>query len=315
LNIECSMPITPNQKSVIIIIGPTASGKTALAIDIAGHFQTEIISADSRQCYEELTIGVARPSEDELQQVKHHFIATHSIHDEVTAVAFEQYALAKTKELFNAQDVVLMVGGTGLYIKAFCEGLDTIPAIEEQTRTKIISDYEKHGMEWLENELRQKDPDFFRVGEIRNPQRMMRALEVVESTGQSILAFRNGKKAERDFNIIKIGIDIPKEELHERISRRTDQMMENGLLEEVKSLLPYKHLNALQTVGYKELFEHLDQKVSLEKAIERIKTNTRQYAKRQLTWFRKDKDISWISAPQMHSIAGKIEQDMRQLKK
>lgn len=296
----------PQDKTVCIITGPTASGKTAVAIDVATHFQTAIISADSRQCYQELNIGVARPSPEELRQVKHYFIATHSVHEEVTAATFEQYALQTVQELFRQQDVVVMTGGTGLYIKAFCEGLDHIPAIPDAVRKNIIDQYEEKGLDWLQKELQQKDPDFSGVGEMQNPQRMMRALEVVEATGQSVLSFRKGEKAKRDFNIVKIGLDIPKEELHERISRRVDQMMEQGLLDEVKSLQPYQHLNALQTVGYKELFDYLEGKLTLAEATERIKINTRQYAKRQLTWFRKDTGIKWL-APDIEKIKGYLD--------
>jgi tRNA dimethylallyltransferase len=287
------MLINPRQKTVIIVLGPTASGKTAAAIDLASRYKTEIISADSRQCFRELNIGVARPSTEELKAVPHHFIATHSIHEEVTAASFEQYALTKAAELFINHDVVVMAGGTGLYIKAFCEGLDTIPAIPSAIRDTITKSYEERGLSWLQEQVKEKDPAFYESGEIQNPQRMMRALEVVEYTGQSILSFRKNKKTERAFAIIKVGIDLPKEELHRRIHYRTDQMLDHGLLQEVKDLKPYQHLNALQTVGYKEIFDYLDNKISLEKAVEDIKTNTRQYAKRQMTWFRKDPDILW----------------------
>lgn len=287
------MLINPQQKTVIIVLGPTASGKTAAAIDLATRYKTEIISADSRQCFRELNIGVARPSLEELKTVPHHFIATHSIHEEVTAASFEQYALTKATELFIKHDVVVMAGGTGLYIKAFCEGLDTIPAIPAAIRDIITRTYEERGLTWLQEQVKEKDPVFYEKGEIQNPQRMMRALEVVEYTGQSILSFRKNKKTERGFAIVKVGIDLPKEELHRRIHYRTDQMMEHGLLQEVQSLKAYQHLNALQTVGYKELFDFLDNKITLEKAVEAIKTNTRQYAKRQRTWFRKDPEILW----------------------
>jgi tRNA dimethylallyltransferase len=284
----------PKQKTVIIICGPTAAGKTSVAIQIAKHFQTEIISADSRQCFKELNIGVARPSINELQQVKHHFIASHSIQEEVNAATFEKFALQKANELFQLHDVIVMVGGTGLYLKAFCEGLDSIPDIEPAIRQNIADNYETKGLEWLQHEVKLKDPLFYETGEIKNPQRMMRALEVMESTGQSIVSFRKGAKAERDFTIIKIGLELPKEELHRNINTRTDKMMEAGLLNEVKDLLPYKKLNALQTVSYKELFDYLDEKISLDDAVAQIKTNTRQYAKRQMTWFKKDKDINWF---------------------
>jgi tRNA dimethylallyltransferase len=286
---------TPS-KTVIIIAGPTAVGKTAVAITLAKQLQTEIISADSRQCYADLNIGVARPSADELASVKHHFIASHSIQQEVTAALFEEYALKKLSELFIKHEVVVMVGGTGLYIKAFCEGLDIIPPVDAAIREAIIKEYENGGIGWLQKEIAQKDPTFYASGEIQNPQRMMRALEVVESTGQSVLSFRKGVKAQRDFNIIKAGITVPKETLHRQIHTRVDAMMAACLLEEVKSLLPYRHLNALQTVGYAELFDYLDSKVSLQKAVEDIKAHTRQYAKRQLTWFKRDEDIKWFGA-------------------
>jgi len=291
-------------KTVIIIVGPTAVGKTAVAIRTAKHFKTEIISADSRQCYKELNIGVARPSQEELNEVPHHFIASHSIHENVTAATFEQFALKKTEELFRRHDVVIMTGGTGLYVKAFSEGMDKIPGVTVETRKKIIAEYEKKGIAWLQAEIQKKDPQFYEKGEIKNPQRLMRALEVVEATGKSLFDFRKGKKAKRDFNIVKIGLELPKEKLHANISNRVDKMIEQGLISEVKSLLPYKTMNALQTVGYSEIFDHLEGKISLEKAIEEIKKNTRQYAKRQMTWFRKDKEITWLSPNEIEKIKG-----------
>lgn len=292
----------PTNKTVIIVGGPTAVGKTAIAISIAKQFQTEIISADSRQCFRELKIGVARPSDQELKEVPHHFIASHSITDNINAASFEKYALQKVNELFKNHDVVIIVGGTGLYIKAFCEGLDEIPLIDESIRKKIIDSWEMHGLGWLQEEVKIKDPAFYKAGEIQNPQRMMRALEVVESTGQSILSFRRNVKAKRDFRIIKIGLELPKEELHANINLRVDKMINEGLVEEVSSLSGYRDVNALQTVGYSEIFEHLDGKISLEAAIEEIKKNTRQYAKRQMTWFKKDKEINWVNAKQKSGI-------------
>jgi tRNA dimethylallyltransferase len=303
------MPASKN-KTVIVIAGPTAVGKTAVAILIATHFHSEIISADSRQCYKELNIGVARPSADELKQVHHHFIASHSIHEEITAAGFERYALQKADELFKQRDIIVMVGGTGLYIKAFCEGLDTIPEVPTAIRQAIISNYEQHGLAWLQKEIQQKDAAFFESGEIQNPQRVMRALEVVEATGKSILYFRKGKKTVRDFNIIKIGLELPREELQQRINKRVDAMMEAGLLNEVKELLPYKDMNALQTVGYKELFDYSDNKIDLPAAVEAIKTNTRQYARRQMTWFRKDKEIVWFNSVVVEDIIDFLERQL-----
>jgi len=292
----------PINKTVIIICGPTAVGKTAVAISIAKHFQTEIISADSRQCYKELKIGVARPSDEELKGVTHYFIASHSIAENINAAFFEKYALQKVNELFKSHDIVIMVGGTGLYIKAFCEGLDEIPSIDESIRKKIIENYESRGLTWLMEAVRNKDPEFYKVGEVQNPQRMMRALEVIESTGQSILSFRKNEKVKRDFRIIKIGLELPKEELHANINLRVDKMINDGLVEEVRSLNGYRDVNALRTVGYSEILGHLDGKISLETAIEAIKKNTRQYAKRQMTWFKKDKEISWVNAEQESEI-------------
>jgi tRNA dimethylallyltransferase len=289
-------------KTILLIAGPTAVGKTSVAIQLAKQFNTEIISADSRQCFKELNIGVARPSAEELNAVPHHFIASHSIHEEVNAVTFEQYALEKANELFKKHDTVIMVGGTGLYIKAFCEGLDTIPAIDPTIREKIINTYEAKGLNWLQSEIEQKDPEFYIWGEIQNPQRLMRALEVFESTGQTIFSYRKKENTERPFNIIKVGLELPKEQLHHNIHTRVDQMMDAGLLEEVKALEQYKNFNALQTVGYKELFDYFDEKLSLAEAVERIKINTRQYAKRQMTWFKKDKAMKWFAPDRVGAI-------------
>jgi len=301
----------PKDKTVIIICGPTAVGKTSVAISLAKHFQTEIISADSRQCFKELNIGVARPSVEELNEVAHHFIASHSINENINAAFFEKFALQKVNELFQKHDVVIMVGGTGLYIKAFCEGLDEIPEVDESVRKRIISDYELKGLEWLQNEIEKKDPRYFAEGEIQNPQRMMRALEVMESTGRSILDFRKRIKTKRDFKIIKTGLELAKEELHENINSRVDKMIGQGLIDEVRTLLSFRHLNALQTVGYSEIFDHLDGNISLEAAIEEIKKNTRQYAKRQLTWFRKDKEIKWFPAKNIVGIINEIDKGLR----
>lgn len=221
-----------NQKTVIIIAGPTAVGKTSIAIQLAKHFNTEIISADSRQCFKELNIGVARPSSEELASVPHYFIASHSIHHKVDAVVFEKYALEKLEMIFKNHNVAIMVGGTGLYIKAFCEGMDEMPEIPETTRQQIIDSYNENGIEWLQQQLKEKDPEFYAKGEMKNPQRMMRALEIKETTRKSILELRSGNKIKRDFKIIKIGLELPKEELHRNIHARVDKMLETGLVEE-----------------------------------------------------------------------------------
>lgn len=283
-----------NKKNLILIVGPTAAGKTAVAIEVARYFHTEIISADSRQCYTEMNIGVVRPSEEELKIIPHHFIASHSVDEDLNAAYFEQYALSVSKKLFEQYDTLVMVGGTGLYIKAFCEGMDVMPEIDAELRKDIRKEYDEKGIEWLQRLVKEEDPEFYSKGEIQNPQRMMRALEVTRQTGRSILSFRTAPKAKRDFNIIKIGLELSKEQLHSRINHRVDVMMEAGLLDEVRSLQPFEKLNALQTVGYRELFDHLHGNTDLDTAVELIKKNTRQYAKRQLTWFRRDKDIRWF---------------------
>jgi tRNA dimethylallyltransferase len=290
-------------KRVIIIAGPTAAGKTTAAIRLAQHLGTEIISADSRQCYKELNIGVARPSPEELSAVSHHFIASHSIHQKVTAITFESYALDKLSELFVKHDTVVMVGGTGLYIRAFCEGMDEIPEVPETIHQQVIGDYQKNGLEWLQRKVAEADPLFYQTGENQNPHRLTRALEVITATGRSILDFRKGEKAKRDFQIEKYALTLPKEDLHRNIHHRVDRMMEQGLLEEARSLFPHRHLNALQTVGYKELFEHFDGKTTLGQAIEEIKKNTRHYAKRQMTWFRKDAEYRWMLPGEVAGLA------------
>jgi tRNA dimethylallyltransferase len=280
-------------KTCIVIVGPTAVGKTSLAVQTALHFQTEIISADSRQCFKELNIGVAKPSAEELHQVKHHFISSHSIQDEMNTAVFEQYALDKAASIFKHHDVAVVVGGTGLYVKTFCQGIDEVPVVDEKIRKKINADFEWEGLEWLQKEVEKNDPLYYATGEIKNPHRLLRALEVKLSTGRSIIEFQTQEKKHRDFNIIKVGLELPKEQLHKNINGRVDAMMKAGLLDEVKKLVPYKKLNALQTVGYRELFGHLAGDLSLEDAVEIIKINTRQYAKRQMTWFKKDEEVSW----------------------
>ncbi len=283
------------KKTCILIVGPTAVGKTSLAIQVAQHFNTEIISADSRQCFKELNIGVAKPSAEELAAVKHHFINSHSIKDEVNAAVFEQYALDKIGKIFSKNDFAVMAGGTGLYVKSFCNGIDEVPVIKPEIREKIVADFEWEGIEWLQKEVEKNDPLYFAKGEMKNPQRMMRALEVKLSTGRSITQFQTQQKKQRDFNIIKIGLELPKDQLHSNINKRADAMMQQGLLAEVKKLEPFKKLNALQTVGYRELFGYLAGDLLLEDAVEIIKINTRQYAKRQMTWFAKDEEIKWCA--------------------
>lgn len=296
-----------NAKTVVIICGPTAVGKTALAIQLAKHFNTKIISADSRQCFKELNIGVAKPIADELRQVQHYFINSHSIHQEVNAVVFEQYALHAAAEIFQANDIAVMVGGTGLYIKAFCEGLDQIPNIPEGIRESIKKNYQEKGLAWLQEKIQEKDPAFWQVAEQQNAQRLQRALEVFEATQQSITKFRVGEQQQRSFNIIKLGLNLPREILYNRINTRVLQMLQEGLVEEVKNLIPHQTLNALQTVGYREFFAYFNQQVSLEKAIEEVQKNTRHYAKRQITWFKKDAQINWFEPTDFSAIINYLQ--------
>ncbi|GAA0544720.1 tRNA (adenosine(37)-N6)-dimethylallyltransferase MiaA [Chitinophaga japonensis] len=296
------------QHTVIVIAGPTASGKTALAIQVAQAFGTSIISADSRQCYREISIGTAKPSAEELRAVPHYFINSHSITEEVNAGRYEKLALQYAREIFAQRPVAVLCGGTGLYIRAFCEGIDDMPPVSPAVRDRINRQYEKEGLAWLQQQLQQRDPAFYAVAETQNPQRLIRALEVLESTGRSITSFRTASRAQRDFRIIKIGITLPKELLHRNIHTRVDLMMAAGLLEEVQSVLPYRSHNALQTVGYQEIFDYLDGKTTLEDAVTLIKTHTRQYAKRQLTWFRKDKEIQWFDARETGAVLRYLEE-------
>lgn len=284
-----------HQNTIIIICGPTAVGKTAVAIQLAQLLQTEIISADSRQCFKELNIGVAKPSAKELNTVYHYFINSHRVIDEVNAGIFESIALEAAQTIFQKHTVAIMVGGTGLYIKSFCEGLDSMPVIDPEIRQQLNKMYEENGLEYLQKEVAQKDPAFWDIGEKENPQRLLRALEVLLSSGRSITTFRHRKKESRPFNIIKVGLEIPREQLYTRINNRVDIMIEQGLVEETSKLLAHRKINALQTVGYRELFDFFDNAVSMRHAIENIKTNTRRYAKRQLTWFKKDEEILWLN--------------------
>jgi tRNA dimethylallyltransferase len=283
-----------SSKTVIIITGPTAAGKTGLALEVAKHFNTSIISADSRQCFRELNIGVAKPDPAQLALVKHFFINSHSIHDEVNASIFESLAIEWCNEIFLTQDTAVMCGGTGLYIKAFHEGLDEIPVIGVEIRKKIMENYNEWGLPWLAESVREADPLFFASGEMSNPQRMMRALEVIQSTGRSILSYRKQQKKQKPFRILEFGLRIPRNDLYRRINERVDMMMESGLLDEAASLLPFQHLNALQTVGYSELFDYLKGKSGLEDSVSMIKQNTRHYAKRQMTWLNKNENLIWL---------------------
>lgn len=283
-----------SSKTAWLILGPTASGKTAAAIHLALQLNTTIISADSRQCYREMNIGVAKPSTEELSAVHHDFINTHSIHETIDAKIFEREALAAAEKIFKHHDHLVMTGGTGLYAKVFCEGIDELPQVNEEVRMEVRG--QKRNIAELKQWLEYIDPAYLKhTKETENPSRLMRAIEVKLSSGHSILDFRTGEKKQRPFAIRKYGIAWPREVLYERINRRVDEMFETGLVDEATHLYAHKHLPALQTVGYQEIFDYLDGKYSLETAREKIKQHTRNYAKRQMTWFRKDPEIEWLT--------------------
>lgn len=283
-------------KTLIVVAGPTAIGKTAAAIQLVRHFDTAIISADSRQFYREMSIGTAKPTEEELAQAKHYFINSHSITDLFTVADFEKQALTLLDELFLTNNVVIMAGGSGLYLKAVCEGFDEIPSVAPEIREALNKEFFESGIHLLQEKLKLADPVYYAVVDLSNPQRIIRALEVFEGTGKPFSSYRTAKTIKRPFQIIKIGLNLPREVLYQRINSRVDIMVEQGLVREVENLLPYKHLNALNTVGYSEIFDYLNGKTNLSTAIELIKQNTRHFAKRQLTWFRKDKEIHWFEA-------------------
>lgn len=285
---------TTKHKYLIAIIGPTAIGKTAMAIRLAQHYNCEIISADSRQFFKEMTIGTAVPSKEELEAAKHHFIQNISIFDEYNVGDFERDAIAKLDELFLQNDFAVMVGGSGLYIDAVLKGFDDFPDIDPSVRLGIIADYEKNGLEHLQQQLQQLDPVHYEKVAKENPQRLMRAIEVCIATGKPYSSFLNIKKNSRSFTPIVIGLEAERELMYNRINQRVDIMVDAGLLEEAKALYPHKQLNALQTVGYRELFSHFDGEFTLDFAIEEIKKNTRRFAKRQMTWFRRNETAKWF---------------------
>jgi tRNA dimethylallyltransferase len=282
-------------KHLIVIVGPTAVGKTAVAIRLAQFLGTEIISADSRQIFKELNIGTAKPSEADLSLVEHHFINTKSIQDDYDAAAYGRDALQRISALFKEYDKVVLCGGSGLYIKAVCDGFDDIPEITKGVREELTQKYDRLGLEWLQSEMKLLDPDYFNEIDSKNPHRMIRALEVVICTGSSITSFQSKRKIKHPFSIIKIGLEIPREELYRSIDDRMDKMIHNGLFEEAEKLYPQRHRQALQTVGYKEIFDFMDGKYDQQEAVRLLKRNSRRYAKRQLTWFKRDLETHWFS--------------------
>lgn len=292
----------------MILAGPTAVGKTALSIQLAKRYQTEIISADSRQFYKEMEIGTAKPTYDEMDGVPHHFIDSHGILDDYNVGQFEKDALKLLDELFQKHNVVFVVGGSGLYVKALCEGIDEMPIIPVEIRQKLNAEFEKNGIEYLQKQVIESDPEYFKIVDQQNPQRLIRALELYRATGKNMSYYRAQEKVvERPFNIIKIGLERPREELYDRISLRMDQMIEEGLFEEAQKLYPFKHLNALQTVGYSEIFGYLDGDYDREEAIRLLKRNSRRYAKRQMTWFKKDAEFVWFLAEDKEEVTDYLD--------
>ncbi|WP_443944010.1 tRNA (adenosine(37)-N6)-dimethylallyltransferase MiaA [Pedobacter sp. AW1-32] len=305
------MNTSPTRKKTLIsVVGPTAIGKTALAIQLAKEFQTEIISSDSRQFFKEMAIGTAKPDESELAAAKHHFINSHSVTQLFSTGDFEVEALKTLDQIFLDHDVAVMVGGSGLYINALLNGLDEMPEIDLNIRASLNQKFEKEGLSAIQKELAKLDPEYFAKVDQNNPQRMIRGLEVILSTGQKLSSMLSATKKERSFHVIKIGLNTDRAVLYDRINKRVDQMIESGLIAEVESLLPYRHYNALNTVGYSEIFDYLDEKISLEDAISAIKQNTRRFAKRQLTWFRRDEGITWFQPEQCEVIVSKIRKDL-----
>lgn len=279
---------------LINILGPTAIGKTSLSIEVARHFKTEIISADSRQFFKEMSIGTAVPEAEELEAVPHHFIQHISIKNNYSVGDFEREAIKKLELLFKKHSIAVMVGGSGLYVKAVTEGLDEFPEVDPEIRKNLNQHLQTDGIDWLQKKLFVLDPDYYRTADVQNPHRLIRALEICIETGKPFSSFLKQDKMKRAFKSIKIGLTANREMIYERINKRVDIMIENGLVQEAKSLYSKKELNALNTVGYKELFQYFDGETDLETAVSEIKKNTRRFAKRQLTWFRKDPEIKWF---------------------
>ncbi len=300
--------MTMSTKRLIVIVGPTGSGKTDLSITVAEYFHAPIISTDSRQFYRGIPIGTAQPDAEQLQRVEHHFIASRELTDDFNCGAYEAEALQSLGQLFQKHDVVVAVGGSGLYVKALCEGMDNMPEVTPELRESLAQRLSEEGLEALCEELRERDSEFYEQVDLKNQARVVRALEVCIASGRPYSSFRTGERRKRNFDIIKIGVDMPREELYERIDRRVDIMMEQGLEQEARSVSHLRHLNSLQTVGYREMFDYFDGITTREEAIELIKRNSRRYAKRQLTWFRRDEEIAWFNPKESEKIVEYINQ-------
>jgi tRNA dimethylallyltransferase len=304
------MKQTEMKKTLIVLLGPTGVGKSNLSIRLADYFHTEIISSDSRQVYRELSIGTAVPPFAGRQKVKHHLIHSHSIHEYYSASRFEEDVLNILDQLFKEKDTAIMTGGSMLYIDAVCKGMDNLPDADQQLRNELTLAFQEKGIEHLRLQLKRLDPDYYAAVDLKNPKRLLHALEVCLTTGKPYSSFLTAPKKQRPFKTVKIGLNLDREELYERINKRVDQMMEEGLEDEARRVYPLRHLNSLNTVGYKELFAYFDGEISREQAIELIKRNSRHYARRQLTWFRRDKGINWFRPEQEQEIIHFIQDQM-----
>lgn len=298
-------------KRLLVVVGPTGSGKTDLSIRLARHYGAPILSTDSRQVFRGMPIGTAQPTAEQLRAAEHHFIASHEITDDLSCGEYEVQALARLRELFAKHDRVIAVGGSGLYVRALCEGMDELPQADPELRAKLAERLAAEGVGALAEELGRLDPAYYAAVDRSNPARVVRALEVCLQTGRPFSELRTGRRRERDFEIVKIGVTLPREELYERIDRRVDAMMAAGLEAEARALYPFRQLNALQTVGYRELFEWFDGRIGREEAVELVKRNSRRYAKRQLTWFRRDAEVRWFAPNDDEAIIDYADRDPR----
>lgn len=299
--------MTNRNKTLIVLVGQTGVGKTDLSIRIAEKYDSPIISADSRQLYSELKIGTAAPTEEYLNRVKHYFVGTLKLTDYYSAAQYESDVISLLDELFKTKDVLLLTGGSMMYIDAICKGIDDIPTVDDETRQMMMKKYEDEGLERLCAELKLLDPEYYSIVDLKNPKRVIHALEICYMTGKTYTSFRTGNKKQRPFNIIKIGLNRDREELYDRINKRVDIMIEDGLIDEVKSVYQYKNLNSLNTVGYKEIIQYLDGNCTLDFAIDKIKQNSRIYSRKQMTWFKRDSEIKWFHPDKEEDIIGYIE--------
>lgn len=300
-------------KTLVVLLGPTGVGKTALSLALAERLGSPILSADSRQLYSEIPIGTAAPTKEEQQRVKHYFIGTHQLTDYYSAAQYEMDVMNLTEELFKTHETLLLTGGSMMYIDAVCKGIDDIPTVDDITRRTLLNRYETEGLEPLVSELRLLDPEYYNIVDLKNPKRVIHALEICYMTGRTYTSFRTQTTKVRPFRIIKIGLQRDREDLYERINCRVDQMVKNGLVAEARRVYPYRHLNSLNTVGYKELFAHFDGACTLEFAIEKIKQNSRIYSRKQTTWYRRDKDIHWFHPDDEEGIVECLEKLLQQV--